>query len=177
MLHAVQESAEDVLATLQPLLSQLPASDPVAQEIATIADLVGEQQVTITGSSVTDVLTRLILRVRPCLDLTGSLSAAFRAFCCALPLTLPVSISEMHVSHCRCQACSCCVRPECQGSLPVLQICSAGLFLHKATALLPSIIISLMHCIAGAGAGAAVALGDSDRRSFATLGTYLTGPL
>ena len=61
----MQESAQDVLASLQPLLSQLPASDPVAQEVAEIATLVGEEQVTVSGSTVTDVLTRLLLRVPP----------------------------------------------------------------------------------------------------------------
>ena len=61
----LQESAQDVLTSLQPLLSQLPESDPVAQEVAAIANLVAEEQVTVSGSTVTDVLTRLLLRVIP----------------------------------------------------------------------------------------------------------------
>lgn len=60
----VQASAEEVLSNLQPLLNELPSTNPVAQEVVSIANIVADQRLTISSSTLTDVLSRLILRVR-----------------------------------------------------------------------------------------------------------------
>ena len=60
----VQASTQEVLSNLQPLLNELPSTNPVAQEVASISQIISEQQLDISSSTLTDVLTRLLLRVR-----------------------------------------------------------------------------------------------------------------
>ena len=116
-------SAPEVLANLRPLLRQLPEGDPVAQEAETIANIVSEQRLNIDTSSLNDVLTHLILRVRlttvqqPCtaLHFTVSCRPALQIACRQhrqQDLTAPVdySLSWLAQKHCSAAVCALAVQ-------------------------------------------------------------------